>query len=121
MHVRVVKPVEWLGDSLKKLKSWPKAVRHDVGGELQAVQYGRDPSDWKSMATIGLGVREIRVANDGDQYRVIYLAKFVEAVYVLHVITKKKVQKTAKRDLIIAESRYRELIRLRKSAKKQTA
>ena len=61
-----------------------------------------------------MGDREIRISEDGDQYRVIYVAKFAEAVYVLHVITKKKTQKIARHDLELAKKRYKELLRFRR-------
>eukprot|EP01034_Spumella_vulgaris_P022361 gene22361-28482_t len=55
------------------------------------------PSDFKPMTTVGAGVFEIWVRS-GNQYRVIYAAKFSVAVYVLHAFVK-KTQKTAAPDL----------------------
>jgi phage-related protein len=107
------KPLKWLGDSLVELRTWPKSATEDAGGELCAVQEEREPSDWKPMTSIGLGVNEIRVRGEESQYRVIYVAKFEEAVYVLHTF-EKRTQKTPKHDLEIASKRYRELLSKRK-------
>ena len=66
-----------------------------------------DPSDWKPMNNVGRGVREIRIHHEG-QYRVIYVAKFDDAVYVLHAF-RKKTQKTRKQDIEIARRRLKEI------------
>jgi phage-related protein len=88
-----------------------------MGGQLNKVEYGGEPDDFKPMQSIGAGVNEIRVAEKGDQYRLIYIAKFEEAVYVLHVITKKKTQKTSQSDIEIAKKRFSELVEGRKKTK----
>ena len=110
---RSFKVVKWLGDSLGQLRTWPKSVTEEVGAELLAVQEGRVPSDWKSMTTVGAGVKEIRVAQNRNQYRVIYVAKFIEAVYVIHAF-EKKTQRTPNHDLDIAKTRYKELLKSRR-------
>lgn len=88
-----------------------------MGDQLNKVEYGGEPDDFKPMPTVGSGVNEIRVSEDGDQYRLIYLAKFEEAMYVLNVITKKKTQKTAQSDIDISKKRYNELVQWRKKQK----
>lgn len=100
MHV---KPIRFVGPSLEDLKAFPKEARRQAGFELDAVQRGRDPSDWKPIKTVGPGVREIRLHTEGE-HRVIYVAKFEEAVYVLHAF-RKKTQKTPARDLELAQRR----------------
>ncbi len=70
------------------------------------VQVGREPSDWKPMAIIGPGANEIRVRDVSGAYRVVYVAKFADAVYVLHVFNK-KTQQTSALDLELARQRYR--------------
>ena len=72
------------------------------------MQMARDPRDWKPMATVGPGVREIRVRDEQGIFRVIYVAKFAETIFVLHCF-QKKTQKTTRADLDIATRRYREL------------
>ena len=84
-----------------------------VGTELRQIQNGLMPSDFKPMTTVGAGVFEIRV-RAGNQYRVIYVAKFSEAVYVLHAFIK-KTQKTAAPDLELAHNRYNALLNTRKA------
>ena len=84
----------------------------EVGHELRRVQQGSDPTDWKPMPSIGLGVKEIRV-NVGTAHRVFYVAKFAEAVYVLHAMTKRS-QKTPRQDIELAAKRLRQLANERK-------
>lgn len=71
------------------------------------VQCNRLPADWKPMSGIGAGVSEIRIRAAAGAYRVIYVARFEDAVYVLHAF-QKKTQKTSKGDLELARQRYRE-------------
>ena len=106
------KPVKFLGTSLNDLRKFPVSARRDVGYQLDKIQNGLEPSDWKPMQTIGHGLREIRVRDVDGAYRVIYVAKFIEAVYVLHCF-QKKTQATSRPDLEIAERRYRDLLQER--------
>lgn len=103
------KPVAFLGCALDDLRALPLAARRDAGHQLDRVQHGLEPDDWKPMNTIGPGVREIRV-RDAGAFRVIYIAKFSKAIYVLHCF-QKKTQKTSKTDLDLAARRYRDLLR----------
>ena len=107
-----MKPITWLGDSLGQVRAFPDEARHEAGFELREVQKGLDPSDWKPMTGVGAGVKEIRIHTE-NEYRVMYVAKFVEAVYVLHAFTK-KTQRTSKKDIDLAGQRYRELVSERK-------
>ena len=90
----------------------PLAARRRSGFELRVVQSGKEPSDWKPMPIVGLGVRELRIRT-GDEFRIMYVAKFAEAVYVLHAF-EKKTQRTAKEDISLASARFRALIEARK-------
>jgi len=99
---------------LDEVRTWPKEVTEEVGRQLNKVEYGGRPTDFKPLLTVGSGVFEIRHSEDGDQYRLIYVAKFKEAIYVLHVITKKKTQKTTKHDIDLAKGRFNELVERRK-------
>ncbi len=100
-----MKPIAWVGSSKDDLKASAAAVRRAAGRELERVQRGADPIDWKPMAaTIGRGAREIRV-HVGGEVRVFYVATFPEAVYVLHVFAKRS-QKTSRRDLALGKQRY---------------
>ena len=107
-----MKPIVWLGSTLQDVKRFSSRARQAIGYQLYKVQVGMDPSDWKPMATVGPGVREIRVHTD-KEYRVIYIARFGEAIYVLHGFTK-KTTKTAKSDLDLAIRRLSDLLKSRK-------
>lgn len=102
-----MKPINWLGDSRKKVGEFSGDARRDAGFQLDRVQRGKEPHDWKPMNTIGTGVKEIRI-HEENEYRVLYIAKFAEAIYVLHAFTK-KTQQTRKEDLELAAQRYRQL------------
>ena len=103
-----MKPITWLGDSLEQVRGFPDDARREAGFELGEVQKGFDPSDWKPITGVGAGVKEIRIRTE-NEYRVMYVAKFAEAVYVLHAFTK-KTQQTPKKDIDLASQRYRELV-----------
>ncbi len=97
----------WRGSSYKDLLSFPDEARREAGYQLGFIQLGFEPSDWKPMSSIGLGVKEIRIHVKGE-FRVLYIAKYNETIYVLHAFQKKS-QKTPKRDMDIAKTRLREL------------
>ncbi len=105
-----MKPVIFLGSSLTQLRAFPDHPRRDMGFQIDRLQHGLEPDDWKPMATIGVGVREIRVRDGTGAYRVIYTARIADAVYVLHAF-QKKTQATAQRDLDLAAKRLRDLMR----------
>ena len=103
------KPLNFRGSALADLRAFPATVPQEVGYQLDKVQRGLEPKDWKPMATVGQGVREIRIRDANGAFRVVYVAKLAEAVYVLHCF-QKKTQKTSKADLDLAEARYRALL-----------
>jgi len=107
-----MKRVEWLGDSLERIREFPDAAKHEAGYQLERVQAGKEPADWKPMPSVGLGVNEIRV-REGVAFRVIYVAKFPEAVYVLHAF-QKKARKTPKAEIDLSRERYRAMVNERK-------
>ena len=104
------KEIEFVGSSLDDLRDFPDGARRDAGFQLDKVQHGEDPDDWKPFAPIGPGTREIRIAEDGDAFRVMYVVKFENQVHVLHCF-EKKTQKTAKKDIELAKKRYSALKR----------
>ena len=104
------KPIEFLGSALRDLKSFPLSAKREAGYQLDRVQHGLEPADFKPMSGIGLDVREIRIRDDMGNYRVIYVAKFAHAVYVLHCFQKKTL-KTRQTDLRLAIQRYKELLK----------
>jgi len=102
-----MKDAIFLGTSKADLRGFPDDARRDAGVALYQVQLGLDPTDWKTMSSIGPGVREIRIRT-GGAFRVIYLAARPEGVYVLHCF-QKKTQKTAPHDIELARQRYKQV------------
>jgi phage-related protein len=108
-----VKPIGFLGGSLDDPWSFPADARREAGYQLDRVQRGLDPNDWRPMPSISAGVREIRVRDHTGAFRVFYIPTLADAVYVLHAF-QKKTRQTAKRDVDLAASRLREqLARMR--------
>ena len=103
------KPVEFRGSSLEDLRTFPLTARREAGHQLDRVQNGLDPDDWKPMNTVGRGAKEIRIREAGA-FRVLYVAKFADAIYVLHCF-QKKTERTSKADVELAARRYRELLK----------
>ena len=99
-----------MGSSREDLKDFPEAVQDSVGFELYRVQCGLAPKDWKSMTTVGTGVKEIRVRDEAGVFRVIYLATRPEGIYVLHCF-QKKTQRTSSSDLDLATKRFKSIAR----------
>jgi phage-related protein len=104
-----MKDVVFLGAALDDLRAFPPAARREAGHQLDQVQRGFDADDWKPMTSVGSGVREIRIRDATGAFRVIYVAKFAEAVFVLHCF-QKKTEQTSKTDIALATRRYRELL-----------
>lgn len=104
-----MKPIEFVGTALDDLREFPAGARRESGYQLDRVQQGLDPSDWKPMPTVGSGVREIRIRAQDGAFRVIYVAKLGSSIYVLHCFQKKS-QQTAETDLDLAAKRFRQLV-----------
>ena len=109
VYYRLVKLIEFVGSSLDDLRGFPVGARRECGYQLDRVQQGFDPVDWKPMPTVGSGVREVRVRDQGGAFRVIYVAKLADHVYVLHCF-QKRTQQTATADLELASRRYKEIV-----------
>jgi phage-related protein len=105
-----MKPAAFVGTALDVLRDFPPDARREAGYQLDRVQRGLNPDDWKPMPSVGRGVREIRIRDDDGAFRVIYVATLPNAVYVLHAF-QKKTQQTAKRDIDLAASRLRQITR----------
>jgi len=106
-----MKNVIFIGTSRDNLRKFPKETRQEAGYQLLRVQYGTVPNDWKPMKTIGKNVKEMRI-HVGGEYRVIYVANFEEAVYVLHAF-QKKTQKTLQPDIELARKRFQQIERVK--------
>jgi phage-related protein len=105
-----IKPAVFLGDTIEALRAFPEHARQDAGFQLDKVQRGEDPDDWKPMATIGAGVKEIRIRDEVGAFRVIYLAKLADAVYVLHCF-QKKTRQTSEKDISLARKRFKDVMK----------
>lgn len=103
-----MKQVEFLGSSLDDLRAFPEEAKRELGYQIDRVQNGLEPDNFKPMTTVGTSVYEIRVEDQSGAFRVIYIAKFEQCVYVLHCF-QKKTQKTAQKDLNLAKNRLSEL------------
>lgn len=101
-----MKMIEWLGSSRADVRAFPQDARIDAGWQLDLVQRGDDPDDWKPMPTVGPGVREIRIRDASGAFRIIYLATLEDRILVLHAFSK-KTQATAKKDLDLAATRLK--------------
>jgi len=110
------KEIRWVGSAYEDLLDFPDDARRQAGFQLGKIQAALEPDDWKSFDEVGPGTREIRIREASGAYRVMYVAKFEEAVYVLHCF-QKKTQATSRRDKGIAETRYRALVNTRKVRK----
>lgn len=107
------KQIIFLGNSLEDLRAFPDDLRREAGYQIDVLQRGGTPADFKPVSVVGSGVHEIRLRDCSGQFRVLYVAKFAEAIYILHCFPK-KTQKISKRDLDLATQRYRELLKERK-------
>lgn len=103
------KPVSFIDTSLADLRQFPMDARKEAGYQLDKVQHGFDPDDWRPFTAVGPGVKEIRIRDEQGIYRVMYVAKFEEAVYVLHCF-QKKTQITRGKDVELAAQRFRALL-----------
>ena len=112
----IEKQILWVGSAYDDLLAFPKDARKEAGFQLGKVQAGLDPADWKPFDEVSAGTREIRIRETSGVYRVMYVAKFEEAIYVLHCF-QKKTQATSKQDRAIAAARYRAVVNARKEKK----
>jgi len=108
-----VKGIKFLGTSLKVIREFPVLAKREAGHQLDRIQHGLNPTDWKPMKSVGQGVREVRIQHEG-QYRVIYVASFEETIYVLHAFQKKS-RKTNRQDLDIAKRVLQEVLERQRS------
>ena len=102
-----LKPITWLGNSKEVIRSWPEMTRRRAGEELFRLQIGSEPLHWRSMKSIGRGVREFRIS-EGGQYRAFYLVRRNEGVYILHAF-EKRTRRTAKSDIDLGRQRFKSI------------
>ncbi len=107
-NLNLEKPVRFCGSALADLQAFPLKVRKEAGRQIRLVQGGQEPDDWKPVNPIGAGTREIRIRDSGNAFRVLYVATFRDAVYVLHCF-QKKTEKIPFADMSLAARRYRDI------------
>lgn len=110
------KEIRWLGSSYQDILKFPEPMRKEAGFQLGKIQAGLEPDNWKPFDEIGAGTKEIRISDVSGIYRVMYVAKFEEAIYVLHCF-QKKTDATTKHDKEIATIRYKAIIATRGKSK----
>jgi phage-related protein len=110
------KDLRWIGSSYADLLDFPREPRREAGFQLAKVQAGLDPTDWKPFPDVGAGAKEIRIKDKDGTFRVMYVAKFEEAIYVMHCFQKKS-RATSMKDRRIAGDRYRAVIKEREEEK----
>ena len=101
-----MKEIIWLGSSYQDLRAFPDNAKRAAGFQLDKIQRGLEPDDWKPMTTVGPGVREIRITVSSDIFRVIYVANIGASIYVLHAFQKKS-RKTSLKDISLARARFK--------------
>lgn len=104
-----MKDIDFLGDSLDNIRAFSDEAKDDVGYQLDKVQRGQNPDNWKPLKTVGAGVKEIRTKVSDGIYRTVYIVNFEESVYVLHAF-QKKTEKIAKSDITLAKKRFKDLM-----------
>lgn len=104
----MMKPITFKGSSLDDIRGFPDIVRREIGFQLDKVQQGLNPNSWKPMPSIGVGVREIRIKEYTGIYRVVYVATFKDAIYILGAFQKKQ-QKTPQQEIEKAKRHYKDL------------
>ncbi|WLH50625.1 type II toxin-antitoxin system RelE/ParE family toxin [Pseudomonas tolaasii] len=102
------KGIVWVGSSLEDLRDFPRSAMQRAGYQLEGLQEGDEPDDWKPMKSVGPGVQEIRIKCEDGAFRVFYVANRPDAIYVLHAF-RKTTQKTEKRDIDLAKDRFNSL------------
>lgn len=108
MQDQPLKPIRYCGTSEKDIKSFPDTAKQRTAYQLESLQEGEEPSDWKPMKSVGPGVNEIRVKCKDGAFRVFYVVNRPEAIYVLHAF-RKTTEKTEKRDIDLAKARFKSL------------
>ena len=100
------KEIRWMGTSYEDILNFPGTIRKEAGFQLGKIQAGLLPDNWKPFDDVGAGTKEIRLRDAAGIYRVMVVAKFEDAIYVLHCF-QKKTNTTTKQDKEIAAARYK--------------
>ena len=117
LYDMVPKRLVWIGSALDLLRAFPPEARRLAGYQLRRVRVASCPSDWKPMSSVGPGVYEIRIHTERE-HRVFYVARFAEAIYVLHAC-EKRTRRTRHADIELTKARLAELHTLRRAHKER--
>ena len=111
--------IHWVGDAKETLSAFPQQIKGMLGYSLRRLQRGLLPDcDARRMESVGRGVWELKAADERTWYRVLYLTRIGDALYVLHAFEKSS-RKTDRRDLEIAKSRLRLVLAQLREAKEE--
>lgn len=114
--VPIVRPLVWLGNTIRNIRSFPQGAQKLLGDELQLLQFGGMPKDAKPFKGIGSGIVEIALRYDKDAYRTVVAVQLGKKLYVLHAFQKKSKRgiATPKADVDLIKQRYKEATELAK-------
>ena len=107
------KEIVWIGTAYSDFLTFPATAKRDAGYQLHRVQNDLPPENWKIISELGAGVCELRLREDTGIFRVMYVAKFDDAIYVLHCF-KKKTQKMTGPDKEVTSARYKAVCHYRR-------
>jgi phage-related protein len=110
LETPVLRPLVWLGSSLRNLRAFPDEAKTIIGDELQLIQFGGMPKDAKPFKGVGSGVFEIALRHDAEAYRTVLAVQLGRNIYVLHAFQKKSKKgiATPKPDVDLIKQRYKE-------------
>jgi phage-related protein len=110
LETPVLRPLMWLGNSLRNLRAFPADAKKIIGDELQLIQFGGMPRDAKPFKGVGSGVFEIALRHDAEAYRTVLAVQLGRNIYVLHAFQKKSKKgiATPKPDVDLIKQRYKE-------------
>jgi phage-related protein len=112
-----MRPVVWVGTSLRDLRGFPAPVQDHMGYALYVAQRGGKHRDAKALTGFG-GAGVVEVVKDfrGDTFRSVYTVRYAGAVYVLHAFQKKSKtgRETPRQEIELVKQRLREAERMAK-------
>jgi phage-related protein len=110
LETPALRPLVWLGTSLRNLRAFPDEAKKIIGDELQLIQFGGMPRDAKPFKGVGRGVFEIALRHGGEAYRTVLAVQLGRNIYVLHAFQKKSKKgiATPKPDVDLIKQRYKE-------------
>lgn len=111
-----LKPVIWLGDSLRELKMFPAVVQDELGYAIYLAQCGQKHVSAKPLKGLGSGALKVVSDHRGDTFRSVYTVRFADRVFVLHAFQKKSKRgvATPKADIDLITQRLKQAVALSK-------